>query len=292
MDLEKIGLDRNLYLKIKKLARGENISFSNSERETIRKTTTYGKNGGKLSHIADSTRKKFSKIDKMIYNSRTDRNTTSDYNNLDIQEKTALSDEYERAKKTKNEYNKLISDLKKLTNKKTKNLQETAESIVKNLRLKKNNVTTSRRKMLEIRMKERERKINIGFASGLISDSEIDDLLLAIGKNRSWYYNQMTYYKSLGYASDRAIDMVKDDISNIALDLVHDLTYGETFINDDGSDMTQDEVNQRMIDLGVSKIIIKFLELVEGISYMKSNDEKSDEIINMWDNWDNEDKIL
>lgn len=139
--------------------------------------------------------------------------------------------------------------------------------------------------MLEKRMKERVRKINIGFASGLISDSEIDDLLLAIGKNRSWYYQQFNYYKSAGYSSTQAIDMIKDDIANISLDIVNEIANGETFINDDSSDMTKDEVNQRMINLGVSKIIIKFLELVEDISYMKSNDEKSDEIINMWENW-------
>lgn len=136
MDLEKIGLDRNTYLKIKKLSRGEKVSFNNNEREQIVKTTTYGKNGGKLSHIADSTSKKFAKIDKMIYNSRTDRNTTNDYNNLDIQEKTALSDEYERAKKTKNEYNQLISDLKKLVNNKNKDSKDIAKRIVDNIRLK------------------------------------------------------------------------------------------------------------------------------------------------------------
>lgn len=292
MDLENVGLDRNIYIKIKKLAYGENVSFSNIERDKIIKTTTFGKNGGKLSHIADSTRKKFSKVDKMIYNSSKDRTTTNEYNNLNVQEKTAISDEYERAKNTKNDYNQLISDLKKIINKKTKDLKQVAENIVNNLRRKKHNVTTSRRKMLETRLKERERKINIGFASGLISDSEIDDLLLAIGKNRSWYYQQLNFYKSQGYPSDVAIDMIKEDIANISIDLIHELTYGETFINDDGTDMTNDEINQRMFDLGVSRVIIKFLELVEGISYMKSNEVRADEILNMWDNWSNEDTIL
>ena len=287
MDLKGMGLDADIYNKLKSIANGEDVGFTSTELEKIKHTVTSGRGGGKLAHLADTTRKKYDSVDKMIFNSKKDRNNTSDFNKLSASEQSAIEEEYKRAEKTRNEYRQLIKDLKKISSgkAKTKDIKSLAQSIVDNLKKKKNKVTTSFNEMMKRRQKDRTQKLNIGFMAGLISDDEIDELLKALGLDRQWYYRQVNLYKSIGYPSDEFIEMIKADIGNIAVERVHEICVGETFTNEDGTKMNNDEIRNKMIELGVSKIIVKFLELVDNTEFMKNQEKQGEKILNMYENW-------